>query len=132
MKKNSTFDLQSISYTPDIFIELLIKTMVLKNDAALSRRLEVAPPVISKIRHSQLPIGASLILRAHEESGLSIRTLKAAAGLQTLHPISVAAAENESNQPAIKSSQEHISNAFAIPACFINKQSSAGAGAGAE
>jgi hypothetical protein len=28
----------------------------------------VAPPVISKIRHNTLPIGATLLLRMHEES----------------------------------------------------------------
>jgi hypothetical protein len=38
------------------FIDLLIDTMTLKNDAALSRVLEVAPPVISKIRHGRLPV----------------------------------------------------------------------------
>jgi hypothetical protein len=38
-------------------IDVLIKTMSLKNDAALSRVLEVAPPVISKIRHGRLEFG---------------------------------------------------------------------------
>ena len=58
------------------FIDLLIETMTLKNDAALSRVLEVAPPVISKIRHGRLPVGASMLISAHEESGLSIREMK--------------------------------------------------------
>lgn len=58
------------------FIDLLIDTMTLKNDAALSRVLEVAPPVISKIRHGRLPVGASMLISAHEESGLSIREMK--------------------------------------------------------
>lgn len=38
----------------------------LKNDAALSRALAVAPPVISKLRHGRLIIGPALILRIHE------------------------------------------------------------------
>jgi hypothetical protein len=38
------------------FIDLLIDTMTLKNDAALSRVLEVAPPVISKIRMAVCPL----------------------------------------------------------------------------
>lgn len=58
------------------FIDLLIDTMTLKNDASLSRVLEVAPPVISKIRHGRSPVGASLLISAHEESGLSIREMK--------------------------------------------------------
>ena len=47
-----------------------------KNDAALARALEVAPPVISKIRHGRLPIGASLLIRMHEVLDVSIRELK--------------------------------------------------------
>jgi plasmid maintenance system antidote protein VapI len=48
----------------------------LKNDAALSRALEVAPPVISKLRNDRLPLGASLIIRMHEAFGLSIADIK--------------------------------------------------------
>ena len=59
------------------FVNLLVQTMTLKNDAALSRVLEVAPPVISKIRHGLLPVGASMLISAHEESGLSIKEMKA-------------------------------------------------------
>jgi hypothetical protein len=52
----------------------------LKNDAALSRALEVAPPVISKIRHYRLPVGASLLIRMHEVSDMTIRDLRALMG----------------------------------------------------
>lgn len=58
------------------FIDTLIEVMSLKNDAALSRVLEVAPPVISKIRHGQLDVGPTLLIGAHEESGLSIKQMK--------------------------------------------------------
>lgn len=51
----------------------------LKNDAALSRALEVAPPVISKIRHGRLPVGATLLIRMHEVTDIAIRELKAIA-----------------------------------------------------
>lgn len=64
------------TYDPDKLLDALIERMGLKNDAALSRALEVAPPQISKIRHRRLPIGASLLIRMHEESGLSIRELR--------------------------------------------------------
>ncbi|WP_295756094.1 hypothetical protein [Undibacterium sp.] len=59
------------------FIDRLLVVMTLKNDAALSRVLEVAPPVISKIRHGALPVGPTLLISAHEESGLSIKEMKA-------------------------------------------------------
>lgn len=60
-------------------LNAVIAKLGLKNDAALSRALEVAPPVISKIRHGRLPIGASLLIRAHEISDIAIRELKAIA-----------------------------------------------------
>jgi plasmid maintenance system antidote protein VapI len=44
----------------------------LKNDAALARYLEVNPPVISKVRHGKLPVGASMIINIHKRTGLSI------------------------------------------------------------
>ncbi|MEO8600635.1 MAG: hypothetical protein ABI656_12485 [bacterium] len=63
-------------FNPDNLLDTLIEQLKLKNDAALSRKLEVAPPVISKIRHRRLPIGASLLIRMHEASGMSIRMLR--------------------------------------------------------
>jgi hypothetical protein len=64
-------------YDPDRVLDAIINKLRLKNDAALSRVLEVAPPVISKIRHSTLPIGATVLLRMHEVSDFSIRELRA-------------------------------------------------------
>ena len=40
----------------------------------------MAPPVISKIRHKILPVGPNLLIRMHEETGLSIRDLRALMG----------------------------------------------------
>ena len=66
-----------LSYDPNNLLDALIEKMQLKNDAALSRALEVAPPVISKIRHNTLPIGATILIRMHEISDFSIRELRA-------------------------------------------------------
>ncbi len=64
------------SYDPNRVLDAIITKLELKNDAALSRALEVAPPVISKIRHKTLPIGATILLRMHEVSDFSIRELR--------------------------------------------------------
>lgn len=64
------------TYDPNYLLDILLGTLQLKNDAALSRILEVGPPVISKIRHHRLPVGASLLIRMHEVSGKSIRELR--------------------------------------------------------
>jgi plasmid maintenance system antidote protein VapI len=63
-------------YDPNHLLGALIEKLNLKNDAALSRALEVAPPVISKIRHRRLPVGASLLIRMHEVCDLSISDLR--------------------------------------------------------
>jgi plasmid maintenance system antidote protein VapI len=63
-------------YDPDQLLASLIGRLNLKNDAALSRALEVSPPVISKIRHRRLPVTASLLIRMHEVSTLSIAELR--------------------------------------------------------
>ncbi|MFZ6774952.1 hypothetical protein ACO0LB_19790 [Undibacterium sp. SXout7W] len=69
-----------ISYDPNHLLNTIIKELHLKNDAALSRALAVAPPVISKIRHLRLPVGASLLIRIHEISGINIRELRCLMG----------------------------------------------------
>lgn len=69
-----------VNYDPDNLFDTLIKRLRVKNDAALSRILQIAPPVISKIRRGSLPIGPSLLLYMHEVSDLSIKELRALMG----------------------------------------------------
>jgi hypothetical protein len=57
-------------------LDAVMENLQLKNDAALCRVLEVAPPVVSKLRHGSLHIGPSMLIRMHEETGLSIREMK--------------------------------------------------------
>jgi hypothetical protein len=78
------------TYDPNKVLDAIIEKLNLKNDAALSRALEVAPPVISKIRHRTLPIGATILLRMHEVSEFSIRELKGLMGV-TITPFNAAA-----------------------------------------
>lgn len=73
---NQTAASDQFQYDPNNLLESLIEKLNLKNDAALSRALEVAPPLISKIRHRRLPVGASLLIRMHEVSQLSIKDLR--------------------------------------------------------
>lgn len=69
-----------LEYNPNRLLDTLLENLHLKNDAALSRALEVAPPLISKIRHHRLPVGAFLLLRMHEVTELSIRDLRSLMG----------------------------------------------------
>lgn len=72
--------------SPNHLLDVLIDKLNLKNDAALSRALYLAPPVISKMRHLKLPVSNSFLINAHEESGLSIADLKKLAGLPAAKP----------------------------------------------
>lgn len=69
-------------YDPNPLLDTLIEKLELKNDAALARQLEVAPPVISKIRHRTLRVGATMLLRMHDASELTIRELRKLMGEQ--------------------------------------------------
>jgi hypothetical protein len=71
---------QNGGYDPNRLLDHLLERLHLKNDAALSRLLEVEAPTISKIRHFKLRVGAALLLRIHEVSGLDIEELRALMG----------------------------------------------------
>jgi plasmid maintenance system antidote protein VapI len=63
-------------YNPSNLLDILRRKLVLPTDAALARTLEVAPPMLSKIRHRYLPVSASLLIRMHEVTGMSVRELR--------------------------------------------------------
>ncbi|MYM25759.1 hypothetical protein GTP46_24325 [Duganella sp. FT135W] len=60
---------------PNALIDYLLTENNIANDAALSRALEVAPPVISKIRNNRLYVGATLRLRIMRKFGMSLEKL---------------------------------------------------------
>jgi len=66
---------QTAEYNAKLISEV-INVAGLKNDAALARALEVAPPVISKIRTGRLKLGANMLVRLHLLSGISIERMK--------------------------------------------------------
>lgn len=69
----------------DLF-DLLLEHLKLKNDAALARLMEVAPPVISKMRHGRIAFGCSYIIRIHEMTDWPISYIKESLGLPTWKP----------------------------------------------
>lgn len=62
--------------TPHAVMDYLIEEFRLKNDAALSRRLGVAQPVISKTRNSKLSLGPNMILRIHETFDVPVSKIR--------------------------------------------------------
>lgn len=57
-------------------LDLAADILKCKNDAQLSRALDVAPPVASKIRHARLPVGASMVVKLHETTGMAVAEIK--------------------------------------------------------
>lgn len=70
------------TYNPNQLLDLLLLRLGLKNDAALSRVLDVARPVLTGIRLGTLGIGAWLLIRISEVTGLSIADLRRMMGDQ--------------------------------------------------
>lgn len=58
-------------------LDLAADILKCKNDVALAIALDVAPPVISKVRHGRLPVGATLIIKLHEATGMPVANIKA-------------------------------------------------------
>lgn len=63
-------------YDPNRLLDEVLQRVNARSDAALSRILEVAPPVISKIRHFRIPVGGAMLIRMHEVTGMSVRDLQ--------------------------------------------------------
>lgn len=73
MSKKPNKDFQ---YDAHGLLDKVMEMAGLKNDAALARYLEVAPPVISKIRHNRMLVGDSLILKFHEIAGMTLPEIR--------------------------------------------------------
>lgn len=72
------------NYDPNRLLNEVLLKLRLKNDAALSRALGIAPPVLSKVRHRRLPVAADLILRIHEATMLSVDEIRGLMGVVRL------------------------------------------------
>ena len=75
---------KSLQEANNAILDKMIDRLDLKNDAALSRVLKLAPPIVSKLRHGRLPFGAAHQIRAHEVTGWSIAEIKAILGVPSL------------------------------------------------
>lgn len=57
-------------------LDTLIANQNLRNDADLARKLEMAPPQISKVRNRIIPVGPEMILRIHEKFGIPVVVIR--------------------------------------------------------
>lgn len=69
-------------YDPNRLLDAVLSKLHLKNDAAMARALGVTPPVLSKVRHRRLPVGAGLILQIHETAMFSVDEIWSLMGIR--------------------------------------------------
>ncbi len=62
-------------YDTNSLLDTVSEQLRTKNDAALSRALDVTPGEISKLRHGKR-MGATMILRIHDAVGMDIKQIK--------------------------------------------------------
>ena len=58
----------------------IVKEFRLKNDAAVAKFLDLAPPVVSKIRNGKLKVGASVVLRVMKATAYTLDDIEALLG----------------------------------------------------
>jgi len=58
-------------------LDTLKELYSIKNDAQLSRTLDVPPPTISKIRSGKVRVSADMILKIHETLGMPVADIRA-------------------------------------------------------
>ena len=64
------------TYDPNHLLDVLIKKLGVKNDAQLCQVLDTAPPILSKIRHGHLSVGAPLLIRMQDASNFDLKKLR--------------------------------------------------------
>lgn len=69
-------------YTPEVFVEDLMRRLGTKTRSSLARAVGVSPSVVSKIWHRRLAISSEILLQVHEATGIPIRELRRMMGDQ--------------------------------------------------
>lgn len=67
-------------YDPEMLLDTLASLLGVRNDRHLADKLSGQPSQICKIRKRRVPVAPALLISMHEETGLSIRQLRALMG----------------------------------------------------
>ncbi|MFC5550191.1 hypothetical protein [Massilia aerilata] len=67
-------------YDPDTLLDTLTRLLGARNDRHLARLLSVQPSQICKVRKRRVSVAPALLISMHEETGLSLRQLRALMG----------------------------------------------------
>lgn len=67
-------------YDPNHLLNTVSESLEVQNDAELASALEIPRPLLGKIRLGKQRVGATILLRMQELSGIPIRRLRAILG----------------------------------------------------
>ncbi|KAF3998976.1 hypothetical protein [Glaciimonas immobilis] len=67
---------KNLDYDQSKLLDELLHRKALKNDAALCRVLNLAPPLISKVRHGKIRISGDVLIRIHETFGIAFSEMR--------------------------------------------------------
>ncbi|AXA91143.1 hypothetical protein [Massilia sp. YMA4] len=73
-------DSRSLPYDPARLFDLLRQRLQLHSDKALAKALQIAPPLLTRLRHRGLPLSGSLLLRIQDVSGIAVDELRRVLG----------------------------------------------------
>jgi len=72
-------------YDPETLLDTLMRILGARNDRQLAHRLGVQPSQVCKVRKRRVSVAPSLLISMHEETGLSLRQLRALMGDYRAH-----------------------------------------------
>lgn len=72
----SNEDDETVTLNVEKLLSEVRRRAAVRNNARLAAKIEVSPATISKVLSRKLPMNASLLLRLHEVSGLSISEMR--------------------------------------------------------
>lgn len=69
-------DINDPGYNAGRLLDTVMEKLGAEDDADLSRKLEVGPPVVSKIRNAKVALSAAMMIRIHDAADMSIATIR--------------------------------------------------------
>jgi antitoxin HigA-1 len=73
-------DIHSPSYDPARLFDTVRQRLQLHSDKALAKALQIAPPLLARLRERVLPVSGSLLLRIQDVSGIAVAELQRVLG----------------------------------------------------
>jgi hypothetical protein len=76
----------STTGSANYLLDVVMSKLNCRKDAHLAKKLYTDSPRITKIRTGILPLGATMIINIHEETGMDIADIKLLAGMPKAKP----------------------------------------------